>query len=250
MPATPNWPPKSAPRLFVEGELCAGQLRSLGGNAAHYLGSVMRRTTGDPVLLCDNISGEWLALVSEVGKRRVTLTVERQLRPREAVPDLWLCASPLKKPHFDMVLEKATELGVDRIMPVTMARSVADKVNAERAQTIVTEAAEQCARTALPTITAVQTLKALLLAWPADRHLFFADEDGGAPALAAVTAHPGPAALLIGPEGGFTDEERAAIRVLPQTVAVTLGPRILRAETAAITMTSLWTAAEMASGRM
>jgi 16S rRNA (uracil1498-N3)-methyltransferase len=242
MPATPAWPPKSAPRLFIAEELAAGQLRVLNGNAAHYLGSVMRRTPGDPVLLCDDISGEWLTVVTEVGKRRVALTVERRLRPREAVPDLWLCASPLKKPHFDMVLEKATELGVDRIKPVTMTRSVADKVNPERALTIVTEAAEQCARTALPGVSPVQTLKALLATWPTDRHLFFADEGGGDPAMAAMTAHPGPAALLIGPEGGFTDEERAAIRALPQTVPVTLGPRILRAETAAIAMTALWMA--------
>jgi 16S rRNA (uracil1498-N3)-methyltransferase len=242
MPATPAWPPKSAPRLFIADELAAGQQRVLDGNAAHYLGSVMRRAPGDPVLLCDDISGEWLTVVTEVGKRRVTLTVERRLRPREAVPDLWLCASPLKKPHFDMVLEKATELGVDRIMPVTMTRSVADKVNPERALTIVTEAAEQCARTALPNVAPVQTLKALLATWPTDRHLFFADEDGGDPAMAAMTAHPGPAALLIGPEGGFTDAERATIRALPQTVPVTLGPRILRAETAAIAMTALWMA--------
>lgn len=243
MPATPNWPPKSAPRLFVEGELAAGQVRVLDGNAAHYLGSVMRRAPGDPVLLCDDISGEWLAVVDEVGKRRVTLSVEQMLRPREDVPDLWLCASPLKKPHFDMVLEKATELGVARIVPVTMARSVADKVNAERALTIVTEAAEQCARTALPKVVAVQALKALLANWPDGRTLFFADENGGEPALAAMTSRPGSAALLIGPEGGFTDEERAAIRAIPSAIAITLGPRILRAETAALASIAVWMAA-------
>jgi 16S rRNA (uracil1498-N3)-methyltransferase len=243
MPATPAWPPKSAPRLFVDSVLASGQLRTLDGNAAHYLGSVMRRTPEDPVLLCDNVTGEWLARVTEVSKRRITLAVDQMLRVREPVPDLWLCASPLKKPHFDMVLEKATELGVDRIMPITMARSVADKVNGDRALAIVTEAAEQCARTALPAVAPVQTLKALLSAWPADRHLFFADENGGEPALPAMSAHRGPAALLIGPEGGFTDEERAAIQGVAQSVGVTLGPRILRAETAAIAMATLWMAA-------
>lgn len=242
MPATPAWPPKSTPRLFVEGELAAGQQRAIEGNAAHYLGSVMRRAPGDPVLLCDDISGEWLAVIHDVSKRRIMVTVERLLRPREPVPDLWLCASPLKKPHFDMVLEKATELGVARILPVTMARSVADKVNAERARAIITEAAEQCARTALPDVAPVVTLKALLASWPDERALFFADENGGEPALAAMHAHPGPAALLVGPEGGFTDDERAAIRALPQTVPITLGPRILRAETAALATTALWMA--------
>ena len=248
MPATPAWPPKSAPRLFVEGALGAGQERVLDGAAAHYLGVVMRRGVGDAVLLCDDISGEWLATVGHADKRRVVLSVEQRLRPREDVPDLWLCASPLKKPHFDMVLEKATELGAARIVPVVMARSVADKLNAERARAIVTEAAEQCARTALPEIAPVMTLKALLAGWPADRTLFLADEDGGAPALAAMAARPGPAALLIGPEGGFTDEERRAIRALAATAPVTLGPRILRAETAAIAMTALWMAAHDAAG--
>lgn len=242
MPATPNWPPKSAPRLFVVGELEEGQVRSLDGNAAHYLGSVMRRVPGDPVLLCDDVSGEWLTTVTDVGKRRVTLTVKHQLRPRENVPDLWLCASPLKKPHFDMVLEKATELGVARICPVTMARSVADKVNPERARAIVTEAAEQCARTALPDVAPVMPLKTLLKDWPNGRTLFFADENGGAEILPAITSRPGAAALLVGPEGGFTAEERSAIAALAEAVPVTLGPRVLRAETASIAAVALWMA--------
>jgi 16S rRNA (uracil1498-N3)-methyltransferase len=243
MPATPAWPPKSTPRLFVDGLLAAGQQRQLDGAAAHYLGTVMRRAPGDPVLLCDNVTGEWLARVIETAKRHLTLVVEQHLRPREPVPDVWLCASPLRKPHFDMVLEKATELGVARIMPVIMQRSVADKINMERARTIITEAAEQCARTALPEVAPVQTLKALLAAMPAERTLFFADEDGGLPALATMAANPGPAALLIGPEGGFAEQERAAICALPGAVAITLGPRILRAETAAIAAIALWVAA-------
>ncbi len=242
MPATPAWPPKSTSRLFVTGELMAGQSRVLDGNAAHYLHGVMRRGPGDPLILCDDISGAWLARIDNADRRRVSITVESQLQAREAVPDLWLCASPLKKPHFDMVLEKTTELGVARIVPVTMQRSVADKVNAERARTIVTEAAEQCGRTALPEIAPVLTLKALLAGWPSERKLYFADENGGEPGLSAMTS-AGPAALLIGPEGGFTEAERAAIRAVPQAVAISLGPRILRAETAAIAAVSLWMAA-------
>jgi 16S rRNA (uracil1498-N3)-methyltransferase len=249
MSATPAWPPKSTSRLFVDGELSAGQTRILDGNAAHYLGSVMRRSVGEPVLLCDDISGEWLAHITTVEKRRVTLLVDQQTRPRVPVPDVWLCASPLKKPHFDMVLEKATELGTARIVPVLMQRSVANKVNPERARTIVTEAAEQCARTALPEVAAITSLKALLAHWPADRTLFFADEAGGTALLTAARAHAAqPAALLVGPEGGFTDEERAAILVLPQAIGISLGPQVLRAETAAIAALAILQAVRGAAG--
>jgi 16S rRNA (uracil1498-N3)-methyltransferase len=240
MIATPAWPPKSAPRLFVPGPLGAGVQVSLDGGQAHYLGKVMRVSAGDAVVLCDDRTGEWLAEVSAAGKRDVMLTVVRQLREREAVPDLWLCPALIKKDRFDLVLEKATELGVSAIRPVLTRRCVADKLNPERARTIVTEAAEQCARTALPALAEPAKLDALLREWPEGRRLFFADEEGGAPAAAAFAAHPGPAALLIGPEGGFDDAERAAIRAHPAAQAITLGPRILRAETAAIGAAALW----------
>lgn len=247
MPATPAWPPKSAPRLFVAPTLVEGEARVIDGNAAHYLASVMRVTVGDVVILCDDASGEWAARVEAVGKRAVTLIPERLLRPREPVPDLWLCLAPLRKPHFDLVLEKATELGVDRIVPVLMRRSVVDKVNGERATSIVTEAAEQCARTALPVVADLVTLKALLADWPPERTLFFADEAavGDAAIVGASTAFAettGPAALLIGPEGGFDPAERAMLHALPSARAVSLGPRILRAETAAIAAVTLWMA--------
>lgn len=240
MPATPAWPPRSAPRLFVSPPLAAGAQVILEGNAAHYLGKVMRAGPGDAVILCDDETGEWLAHVAHSGKRDVALTVERQLRAREAVPDFWLCPALLKKDRFDLVLEKATELGVGHIRPVLTRRCVADKLNPDRARTIVTEAAEQCARTALPSLAEPAKLDALLRNWPEDRTLFFADELGGAPAAAAFAAHSGPAALVIGPEGGFDDGERAAIRALPQSVPITLGPRILRGETAGIAATALW----------
>ncbi len=218
----------------------------IAGNPAHYLARVMRAAPGDTVILCDNISGEWAARVDAVGKRDVTLTVADHLRPREAVPDLWLMPALLKKDRFDLVLEKATELGVARIAPVLTRRCVADKLNLERARAITTEAAEQCARTALPDLTEPVKLAALLADWPQERALFFADEDaqeqGGEPAAAAFRAHTGPAAILIGPEGGFDDAERAAIRNHPAARPISLGPRILRGETAAIAALSVWMA--------
>ncbi len=242
MSATPAWPPKSAPRLFVAGPLALGAAITLEGPQAHYLGKVMRAAPGDTVMLCDDLTGEWAVRVVAVGKREVVLEIAEQLRPREDVPNFMLCAALLKKPHFDLVLEKATELGVRRIQPVVTRRCVAAALNPERARAIVTEAAEQCARTALPELAAPLKLDALLRAWEPDRTLFFADEAGGAPAAAVFGGQTGPAAVLIGPEGGFDDAERAAIRALPVAVPISLGPRILRAETAAIAATALWMA--------
>ena len=242
MPATPAWPPQSAPRLFVEQELSSAEQVTIEGNQAHYLTRVMRVAPGDAVILCDDITGEWAAEVVEAGKRHVLLQPRDHQRPREAVPDFWLCPALLKKDRFDLVLEKATELGVDRILPVITRRCVADKLNAERAATVVTEAAEQCARTALPDVAAVSRLDTLLDEWPQERHLFFADEEGGEPAADAFCYAEGPAALLIGPEGGLDDAERAAIRAHPASVAISLGPRILRGETAAIAGMAVWMA--------
>ena len=243
MTATPAWPPRSAPRLFLEGPLAEGLTVAIDGNQAHYLTRVMRVAVGDVVIACDDATGEWAGEVSAVSKRSVELTMRQHMREREAVPDVWLCAALLKKPNFDLVLEKATELGVARIQPVVTRRCVADKLNAERAETIVTEAAEQCARTALPAIAEPLKLEALLRDWPEERALFFADEQGGEPALERFAGHAGPAALLVGPEGGFDDEERAAIRAHRAARAITLGPRILRGETASISALALWMAA-------
>jgi 16S rRNA (uracil1498-N3)-methyltransferase len=242
MPATPAWPPRSAPRLFVATQLAQGAAVTVDGNQAHYLAKVMRVGEGDAVILCDDVTGEWAAKVITVGKREVVLEPSEKLREREPVPDFWLCAALLKKDRFDLVLEKASELGVRRIQPVLARRCVADKLNLERARAIVTEAAEQCARTALPELAAPVKLEELLRDWPADRMLFFADELGGEPAAAAFEANGGPAALLIGPEGGFDDAERAAVRALAQARPISLGPRILRGETAAIAAAALWMA--------
>lgn len=240
MPATPAWPPKSAPRLFVPGPLQADGAVAVEGAQAHYLLRVMRLTPGDAVVLCDDQTGEWLARAESLGKRDLTLRCERRLRAREAVPDLWLCPALLKKDRFDWVLEKACELGVARIRPMLTRRCVADRINPERVRATLIEAAEQCARTALPACDAPLPLAALLADWPAERALFFADEEGGAPAAPAFATHHGPAALLIGPEGGFDAAERASIRAHPAAVAITLGPRILRGETAAIAACALW----------
>ncbi len=242
MPATPAWPPKSAPRLFVEQELGAGVHVDLEGPHAHYLARVMRVDGGDVVILCDDITGEWAARVFAVAKRQVSLVVDAMLRPREAVPDLWLCPALLKRDRFDLILEKATELGAAHIQPLVTRRCVADKLNLERARAITTEAAEQCARTALPQLAEPVKLDALLAGWPEGRALFFADENGGEPAAAAFAQHQGPAAILTGPEGGFDEAERAAIRAHPQARAITLGPRILRGETAAIVALGVWMA--------
>lgn len=240
MSATPAWPPKSAPRLFVETRLEAGICLPIEGQQAHYLGKVMRIAPGDAVIVCDDLTGEWVARAVEVGKRAVILEVERRTRPREDVPDFWLCAALLKKPNFDLVLEKATELGAARVVPVVTRRCVADKLNPERARTIMIEAAEQCARTALPGLGETTKLDHLLRDWPRERVLFFADENGGMPVAEAFAAHKGPAAVLVGPEGGFDEAERAAIRAHPVAVAIALGPRILRGETAAIAGIALW----------
>lgn len=210
------------------------------GAQAHYLIRVMRTGVGDAVILCDDVTGEWAARAVHVGKRDLAVTCEILLHGREAVPDFTLCAALLKKDRFDLVLEKACELGVARIQPVITRRCVADKLNMERARTLLTEAAEQCARTALPVLAEPVKLEALLKGWEANRQMFFADETGGAPAAATFAAHTGPAALLTGPEGGFDDTERTAIRALSSAHPISLGPRILRGETAAIAACALW----------
>ncbi|HEX8258496.1 MAG TPA: 16S rRNA (uracil(1498)-N(3))-methyltransferase [Allosphingosinicella sp.] len=238
MPATPAWPPHSLPRLYVDQPLSEGAALSLDGAPANYLGNVLRLAAGAQVKLFDDRTGEWLAEISEAGKRRVALTILSRLREREAVPDLWLLLAPVKRGRIDWLVEKATELGAARLVPVLTRRTIVDRLNLDRLRAHMIEAAEQCERTALPELAEPQKLPALLAAWPEDRALIFADEQGGEP----LGPGAGPAAILIGPEGGFTDEERAAIRALPQALPTSLGPRILRADTAALAAISLWMA--------
>jgi 16S rRNA (uracil1498-N3)-methyltransferase len=236
MPATPTWPPSSLPRLFVQETLAEGAALTLDGPPANYLGNVLRLGPGAQVKLFDDRTGEWLAEIVEAGRKRVVLTVRERLREREAVPDLWLLFAPIKRGRIDWLVEKATELGVARLVPVVTRRTVVDRLNLDRLRAHAIEAAEQCERTALPELAEPFKLEALLAAWPTGRALFFADEAGGGP----LRPEMGPAAILVGPEGGFTDEERAAIRALPQARPVSLGPRILRADTAALAAVSLW----------
>lgn len=239
MPATPAWPPRSAPRLFVPPTIVGGRNVVVEGNQAHYLAKVMRVGLGSTIILCDDVTGEWACQVLEVAKRHVLLEPVEHLRGRQEVPDFWLCPALLKKDRFDLVLEKGTELGVARIRPVITKRCVADKLNSDRVRSVVVEAAEQCARTALTQLDEPVKLDRFLSDWPSDRTLFFADENGGEPAKEAFEGCT-IAALLTGPEGGFDDAERAAICGLPQARPITLGPRILRGETAAIAATALW----------
>lgn len=241
MVATPAWPPASLPRLFVDRELALDLELLLDGAPANYLGNVLRLGPGARVKLFDDRSGEWLAEIGEAGKKKVGLRVVEHLRPREPVPDLWLLFAPIKRGRIDWLVEKATELGAARLAPVVTRRTVVERLNLERLRAHAIEAAEQCERTALPELAEPRKLDALLRDWPADRSLYFADEKGGEPLAAA--AAPGPAAILIGPEGGFTDEERGAIGMLPQARPISLGPRILRADTAAVAALSIWMSA-------
>ena len=204
----------------------------LGGAQANYLGNVMRLNQGSELLLFDGSSGEWLARISDVGKKRMTLTVERRTREAESVPDVWLGFAPVKRAQTDWLVEKATELGVAKLAPVMTQRTVAERVRLDRFEAIAIEAAEQCGRTLLPDIAEPVTLSQLLANRDVTRTLYFADETGGEPVAQALK--PGPALLLIGPEGGFTGEERAAVRAAENAIAISLGPRILRAETAAL----------------
>ena len=230
MPATPAWPPKSLPRLFVRAQLGEGVRVDLDGGQANYLGNVMRLGEGAELLVFDGSSGEWLARISEAGKKRMALTVERRTREPEAIPDVWLAFAPVKRTQTDWLVEKATELGVAKLIPVITHRTIAERVKLERLGSIAIEAAEQCGRTRLPTIDVPVSLAQCLK--QSDRPIYFADEGGGEPAAHAFK--PGPAVILTGPEGGFTDDERAAIRGVSNAIPVSLGPRILRAETAAL----------------
>ena len=232
MPATPAWPPKSLPRLFVTVPVGEGARVELDPAQANYLGNVLRMKEGAELLVFDGASGEWLARIAEVGRKRMTLVVERRTREPETIPDVWLAFAPVKRARIDWLVEKATELGVARLVAVTTQRTVVERLNLDRLKAHIVEAAEQCGRTLLPEIAEPLSLNQFLARRDASRPLYFADEGGGEPATSAFKA--GAAAILIGPEGGFTDDERAAIRSALNAHPISLGPRILRAETAAL----------------
>jgi len=220
-------------RLHTPAELAAGAELRLEVRAAHYLAAVMRARSGDVVRLFNARDGEWRAALA-VAKRAVTATVLERVRAPAAEPGPTLAIAAIKRSRLELVVEKATELGVAAIRPVASARAVVDRINRERLVAIATEAAEQCERLSVPQVAELAPLAAVLAERAADRPLYAALARTDAPGLVEAVAAHGAGDLLIGPEGGFAEAERAAIAAAPGAVAVSLGPRILRAETAAI----------------
>lgn len=230
-------------RLFVEHPLGPGQSVPLSADQAHYLFAVMRIGPGDGVALFNGRDGEWRADVAAVAKRGGTLTCVEQTRPLLLPPDLWLLFAPIKKARTDFIVEKATELGAARILPVQTEFTNSERIARDRLQAHAVEAAEQCGGTFVPEVAELQPLPRLLAAWPEGRRLLWADEALAGPAETLAALPRGPWAILIGPEGGFSAAERTRLRALPFVTPVGLGPRILRADTAAVAALALWQAA-------
>ena len=229
-------------RLFVDADLVADGTVGLSSERAHYLNHVMRLRRGDEVSVFNGRDGEWLARIDAFGRGWCSLAVDEFLRPQQDPPDLWLVFAPVKRARIDFIAEKATELGVAAIQPVFTRFTVVERVNCDRLRANAREAAEQCRRLTVPRVFEPETLDRLLGGWPSERRLMFGDEagDGIAVSEALARADGGPWAVLIGPEGGFAPEERAALKRLPFAVGVALGPRILRADTAAVAALTLW----------
>ncbi len=222
---------RQIPRLFIDVELAEDRVIALDDRQTHYLTHVLRLKPGAMLHLLDDSTGEWQAVIAEISKREVLARAGTLLRPRETPPDLWLLAAPIRRERFEWVVEKATELGVARIQPVLTERTNHDVGRPDRMRAHMIEAAEQCERTALPQLAAPARLSDLLAGW-GGRPIFFADEAGG---TALPDLGPSyPAAILIGPEGGFSTSEREAIMATGTARRWTLGPRVLRADTAAV----------------
>ena len=233
-------------RLFVEHPLGPGQPVPLSQDQAHYLFGVMRLGVGAAVLLFNGRDGEWRAGVAEAGKRGGILVCTGQTKPLQVPPDLWLLFAPIKKARTDFIVEKAVELGVARILPVQTQHTHADRIRQDKLQAHAMEAAEQCGATVVPEVAELVGLDKVLTGWDASRRILWCDEGlvGGAFALTGGLAGRGaPWAVLIGPEGGFSDREQARLRAMPCVVPISLGPRILRADTAAVAALTLWQAA-------
>ncbi len=238
----------SVSRLFVEADLAAGIEAPMSEAQAHYLRHVMRRAEGAEVRLFNGRDGEWRATLALRGKKAAAALVGERRRAQSAEPDLWLCFAPIKRARIDYIAEKATELGVAVLQPVLTQHTAVERVNIERLRANAIEAAEQTERLSVPEVRAPIELDRLLGGWPAGRRLLICDETGGgppiAPALAGLdaAARAAPWAIVVGPEGGFAQAELSALRRIKDVVAVGLGPRILRADTAVLAALACWQA--------
>ena len=234
-------------RLYVEDDLGDGRTVGLSASQAHYLKHVLRLSSGDRVVLFNGHDGEWLSRIDDIGRGWGSLEITRQLRAQSEEPDLWLVFAPIKRARLDFLVQKAVELGASRIMPVMTERTEVRRLNVERHRTNVIEATEQCERMTLPSFAEPQSLVAMLDSFPEDRTLAVCAERGDAPMLDDVLRAPDAAmqswAILCGPEGGFTERELDALGKLPFISLVSLGPRILRAETAVLSAVTCWQAA-------
>ena len=231
-------------RLHVPQPLSAGAAVAPTLDQSRYLTQVMRLKTGDDLLVFNGQDGEWRCVVAEVLKKGVILKAQELVRPQTFGPDLDLIVAVVKKARVETIVEKAAELGARRVRLTLTQRTNTDRIRLDRLDAIVEEAAEQTGRLDVPVIDDPVKLSDILDGWEDGRRLMFCDETGGAPVMTALKdTAPGPWAILIGPEGGFSPEERDRLRALPFTTAVSLGPRILRADTAAIAAMTLWQAA-------
>jgi 16S rRNA (uracil1498-N3)-methyltransferase len=228
-------------RLCVDAPLGRDQSVLLNRDQAHYLFGVMRRKAGARVALFNGRQGEWQAEVVQAGKRGGVLLCRRQSRPQQDPPDLWLLFAPIKKARTDFIVEKATEMGVARILPVQTEFTNSDRIRQDRLQAHAVEAAEQCGGTFVPPVAELQKLGRVLDSWPEDRQLLFCDESKVGQHVAELgDLAAGRWAILTGPEGGFSAPEAERLRALPFTTSFSLGPRILRADTAVVAALALW----------
>jgi len=230
-------------RLHVTHDLAPGNSVPVDRDQANYLFNVMRLQVGALILLFNSRDGEFLAEVADAGKRRGLLLVRDRTKPLQMPPDLWLLFAPIKKARTDFIVEKAAEMGAARICPVTTRYTNSDRIRQDKLQAHAMEAAEQCGGTYVPEVAELAKLGAMLDAWPEDRQLMFCDEARVGPAETLSKAQKGQWAILIGPEGGFSPEERERLVAMPQTTPISLGPRILRADTAAVAALTLWQSA-------
>lgn len=235
---------KPRARLFVNGELAANAIIDLEAGQAHYLRNVLRASPDDVLTLFNGLDGEWLGRIEALSRGAASVRLVECRRDQSAGPDLWLCFAPLKRAATDFVVAKATELGVSALQPVTTRHSETARVNLDRLHAIAVEAAEQTERLDVPAVLAPVTLDGLVADWPSERALLVAAERGDSVAIAdALPDLAGrPAAILIGPEGGFAKSELDGLRELPFVHPVGLGPRILRADTAALAALTCWQA--------